>query len=268
MTGKLNTIATAAAGAGLNLPHGPAPTTPVNGDLWTTTAGVYARVNGTTVGPFGSGGSTSISGLTAATGTNTIDNTSYNQAWNWSTATTGSPLSLSANAITTGTIFDISTTNATSNSTLGLLRVINNSASTTGTVFRAQSNSTAGTGLIVDADNTTGIGTATPTSTLHVGGSVAMPIKTINTTPYNATESDYTILCNNGNMTINLPQASTVPGRIYVIKRISALGTITLDPNGTELIDGILTNTIINNTYECAMIQCDGTAWYIIGKFL
>jgi hypothetical protein len=38
----------------LRLPHGSAPTTPTDGDFWTTTAGVYARVNGATVGPFGS----------------------------------------------------------------------------------------------------------------------------------------------------------------------------------------------------------------------
>lgn len=37
----------------LNLVHGAAPTAPTNGDLWTTTAGLYARVNGTTVGPYG-----------------------------------------------------------------------------------------------------------------------------------------------------------------------------------------------------------------------
>ncbi|WP_155936688.1 hypothetical protein [Mesorhizobium ciceri] len=50
MTGKLNTIATAAvAGAGLNIPHGVAPTSPVDGDMWSTSAfGIYARVNGVT----------------------------------------------------------------------------------------------------------------------------------------------------------------------------------------------------------------------------
>lgn len=41
----------------INLPHGAAPSSPVNGDVWTTTAGVYARINGVTVGPLGTGGS-------------------------------------------------------------------------------------------------------------------------------------------------------------------------------------------------------------------
>jgi hypothetical protein len=55
LTGKVNTAASAAGGAGFNLPHGTAPTSPTNGDVWTTTAGMYMRVNGTTVGPFGTG---------------------------------------------------------------------------------------------------------------------------------------------------------------------------------------------------------------------
>ena len=35
----------------LRIPHGDAPTSPVNGDIWTTTAGLYVRINGATVGP-------------------------------------------------------------------------------------------------------------------------------------------------------------------------------------------------------------------------
>ncbi|WP_048710785.1 tail fiber domain-containing protein [Microvirga massiliensis] len=34
--------------ASINLPHGTAPTSPANGDVWTTTGGIFARVNGTT----------------------------------------------------------------------------------------------------------------------------------------------------------------------------------------------------------------------------
>ncbi len=37
--------------ASVNLPHGTAPTAPVDGDLWTTTAGLFVRINGVTVGP-------------------------------------------------------------------------------------------------------------------------------------------------------------------------------------------------------------------------
>lgn len=40
----------------LNLPHGTAPSAPTDGDVWTTTAGMFVRVNGSTVGPLGTGG--------------------------------------------------------------------------------------------------------------------------------------------------------------------------------------------------------------------
>jgi hypothetical protein len=52
-TGKLITSAPTTDAAGFNLPHGTAPSSPVNGDTWTTTSGLFARINGATVGPFG-----------------------------------------------------------------------------------------------------------------------------------------------------------------------------------------------------------------------
>lgn len=47
-TGLVLTPASATSGAGLRLPHGTAPTSPTNGDIWTTTTGLLARINGTT----------------------------------------------------------------------------------------------------------------------------------------------------------------------------------------------------------------------------
>jgi hypothetical protein len=44
----LITAASTATLAGLNLPPGTAPTSPVNGDLWMTSTGFFARVNGAT----------------------------------------------------------------------------------------------------------------------------------------------------------------------------------------------------------------------------
>lgn len=50
-SGKLVTAASAVGSAGLNLPQGSAPTTPVNGDVWMTSAGMFTRANGATAGP-------------------------------------------------------------------------------------------------------------------------------------------------------------------------------------------------------------------------
>lgn len=49
--GQVATPAGTTSLASLNIPHGSAPTSPVNGDIWTTTAGLYVRINGATVGP-------------------------------------------------------------------------------------------------------------------------------------------------------------------------------------------------------------------------
>ncbi len=41
--------------ASTRLPHGVAPSAPTNGDVWTTTSGLYVQINGATVGPLVSG---------------------------------------------------------------------------------------------------------------------------------------------------------------------------------------------------------------------
>jgi hypothetical protein len=56
LTGKLTTTASTTGGAGLNCPQGTAPTSPVNGDIWCTSAGIYVQIAGVTVGPLGTGG--------------------------------------------------------------------------------------------------------------------------------------------------------------------------------------------------------------------
>ncbi len=35
----------------IRLPHGSAPSSPTNGDMWTTTSGLFVRINGSTIGP-------------------------------------------------------------------------------------------------------------------------------------------------------------------------------------------------------------------------
>jgi hypothetical protein len=62
------------ANASLNLPQGTAPTSPANGDVWLTTAGMYVRANGATVGPLNIGTVTSVTcgtGLSGGTITTT-----------------------------------------------------------------------------------------------------------------------------------------------------------------------------------------------------
>lgn len=65
ITGAKTTLAASVAGyASANLPHGSAPSSPADGDVWTTTAGLYVRVNGVTIGPISTNGpATSVTTL-------------------------------------------------------------------------------------------------------------------------------------------------------------------------------------------------------------
>jgi len=58
MTGRLITAPPGAATSGLNLSPGTTPANPANGDIWVTSAGLFVRVGGVTIGPL-SGGTTS-----------------------------------------------------------------------------------------------------------------------------------------------------------------------------------------------------------------
>lgn len=48
MTGLLTLIAAASGQESLVIPHGSAPSSPTNGSMWTTTAGIFVRINGAT----------------------------------------------------------------------------------------------------------------------------------------------------------------------------------------------------------------------------
>jgi len=74
-TGKVTTLASAAGGAGFNLPHGAAPTNPANGDFWTTTTTVSVRLGGTTREVWHSGNVPDASQAEAEAGTSTARRT-------------------------------------------------------------------------------------------------------------------------------------------------------------------------------------------------
>jgi hypothetical protein len=62
---KVRTAASSTTSSGLRVPHGSAPTSPVDGDMWSTTTGLYARINGATVGPYAPlGGGVTWGGIT------------------------------------------------------------------------------------------------------------------------------------------------------------------------------------------------------------
>ena len=82
---------------------------------------------------------------------------------------------------------------------------------------------------------------------------------------YTATDDDYVIDCTSGTFTVTLPASSGRTGRILIIKN-SGAGTITVDGNGAETIDGAATYSL-SVQYATIQIISDGTNWKIISKF-
>jgi len=98
VSGQLAVSSSSLTNSSIRIPHGTAPTSPVDGDVWTTTTSAYVRINGVTQDLLaGGGGSSSLSGLTAATSTNSINNVNFAQTWNWNSLDTNG-LVLAANA--------------------------------------------------------------------------------------------------------------------------------------------------------------------------
>jgi hypothetical protein len=87
------------------------------------------------------------------------------------------------------------------------------------------------------------------------------------TTTFTATEFEHTILCDAtaGAFDIDLPAAASHTGRVYTIKKTDAsANAVSIDPNGSELIDGSSTSLALPTQWSKAMIQSNGTAWFRI----
>jgi hypothetical protein len=84
---------------------------------------------------------------------------------------------------------------------------------------------------------------------------------------YAATISDSTILVDSssGNVTITLPVSSIPIGKIYVIKKMVAANTVTVDPQGTSTIDGA-SSLSITTQYTATQLQFDGTNYVVINS--
>lgn len=111
--------------------------------------------------------------------------------------------------------------------------------------------------------------TGNANSTMQVAGSLSMAIRTISAnTTIDATDNTVLVNTTSGALTITLPSASGISGRIYTIKKIGSGGIdkeLTVTPAGSSTIDGG-SSYIIYNDYTYVTLQTDGTNWYIIKK--
>lgn len=66
-----------------------------------------------------------------------------------------------------------------------------------------------------------------------------------------------------GAVTVNLPLAAANGGKLYHIKKLGTTGSVTVDGNGSETIDGSLTFTLTAQ-YQAITIVTDGSNWHIL----
>jgi len=97
------------------------------------------------------------------------------------------------------------------------------------------------------------------------GGATRGAYRTV-TTSGNVQSGDYLIIADatGGAITMTLPPAALVPGRIYAFKRISSgANTVTIDGYASETIDGAATHTLTPQ-WNSVTIMSNGVAWFIL----
>lgn len=93
-------------------------------------------------------------------------------------------------------------------------------------------------------------------------GNTSFSLSTETSASVNAGANTF-LMCDatSNNITVNLPAASGVTGRVYVIKKIdSGSNTVTVDGNGSEALDGATTQ-VLSSQYDVIRIICDGSNW-------
>ncbi len=102
-----------------------------------------------------------------------------------------------------------------------------------------------------------------PAGTNAFGNPVTVSTKTSN---YTFLVTDFVVLgdCTSGAFTVSLPTAASGVGRIFFLKKIdSTSNVLTLQANGTELIDG--NNTfLLPSQWQSVTVVSSGSAWYIL----
>jgi len=96
-------------------------------------------------------------------------------------------------------------------------------------------------------------------------GSASSPITAVNGN-YIVLATDVYLLvdASGGNLTVTLPDPSTIPGQLFVVKKLDATGfTVTVVGVGGELIDG-QASQVISDQYVALAALSNGVLWYLV----
>lgn len=93
------------------------------------------------------------------------------------------------------------------------------------------------------------------------------PVKRLTSadSPYTVNSNDSILICNTsgGSITINLMPALEWEQKLLIVKKISASNTVTVDADGTDLIDGAATDAFTTN-YTARRYVSEGGAIHIV----
>jgi hypothetical protein len=100
----------------------------------------------------------------------------------------------------------------------------------------------------------------------HSPGHFVSPESVSATTTADANERAYLVDASGGARIINLPTAVGRGGKEYFVKKTdSSANTVTLDPNGSEQINGAST-LVLSTQNEFAVVESDGGNWFITSR--
>ena len=137
--------------------------------------------------------------------------------------------------------------------------------------FRVESDTDTHMLFVDGGNNTVGVATSAPTSGLHVDSSCAYAISSAKSSDYTVTAADHTILVNasNSNITITLPTAVGIPGRLYIVKRVdgSPQTTVSVAANGSEEIDGSTLAATLG-AMGSVVLQSDNSGWWKVAEYV
>lgn len=122
----------------------------------------------------------------------------------------------------------------------------------------ADTASTPSTLVSRDTDQSINVGAVNCTS-ISASQNLALSLAT-KTADY--TLAAETVILVSGVTTLTLPPAAGCTGRVYIIKKTDATNTLTIDPNGSETIDGSATSITSTTQWETWRLYSNGTAWF------
>lgn len=115
-----------------------------------------------------------------------------------------------------------------------------------------------------------GFGVQGSSTSATVWAPMQTDINSVSSADYTVTDTDgYGVLLmttGNSNRTVTLPTAADNTDRKIIIKKVdSGTGTVIIDGEGSETVDGS-TTYILYGQYRQATVVCDGSNWHIIEK--